>query len=155
MRITIPANDARFTIPVSTDSPAVDFQNDATGPHYWDWKIQWRHFHRSGQAATADNRWSATAIIKNLGGTLTVYVRTDTPGVVPKSMPHNKPHPLVGIQVKIIGSNSNVSDVDVYLSSKPDSSGFGAILAHETKDRHFNGFGNRSYRSTVVMAFAS
>ena len=150
MRVISPVNDAKFTITVSTEPPVIDFQTDGVGPHIWDWKLRWRTFHREGKVTTPDNRWSAASLLRDLGGTLTVQVRAAAAGPVqpPRSAVvsgvHDKTagttHPTV-MHVKIIGSNPSRSDVDAYLAAKPGRDGFGAILAHETRDRHFTALG--------------
>ena len=145
MRIVVPAALTRFTIPVSTTPPAIDFETDAIGPHVWTWKVHWRGFHHEGQVKTPSNRWNAVPMLKDRGGTLDVHATAASNAGLARPETAYSHHVAVQesavTHVKIVGLNPNKSDVDAYLAAQSGSEGFGAILAHETHDRHFTALG--------------
>lgn len=128
MRITSPATNAVFPIGSDTTPPRITFTTDATGLHNWDWSIVWRTWRRSGQVRTEGNTLVLDTILANLGGTLTVRVRA---GVA-----------QAHIVVKVTGTNPSATELSTYLSSRPGSGGFDAIIEHETHGRQFDRHGD-------------
>jgi hypothetical protein len=124
MKFTRPAANAVFTITSAPAWPAVVFETDAQGGHTWRWTITWGAFTKSGVATTLGNRWDAEAAITDRGGTLTV--RAECGGQSAR------------ITVKLRGTNPTATDVTTYLGTKANAAGFGRIIAHESKFRHFN-----------------
>jgi len=127
MNFNKPGSNSIVTVPAAGAWPSVAFETDASGPHSWNWTIQWGSFQKSGTAQTAGNTWDAQDAIANCGGTLTVNV---TAGKDSGS-----------ITVKIQGANPSASDAQAYLASKPGSDGFDKIIQHESKFRHFTAQG--------------
>ena len=123
MKFTQPSPDATVTITAAPAWPTIVFTTDAQGPHAWTWKIAWDVFTASGMVGTPSNSWNASAVIANRGGRLTV---TATAGAASAT-----------IGINIAGTNPSVADVMAFLNSRPNSDGFGAILAHETNTIHF------------------
>ena len=123
MTITEPAPNATFAITTLPLWPSIVFKTDARGPHTWDWTIAWDVFSVGGTEMTASGIWNAAAVIGNRGGRLTVKV---TAGGVSAT-----------ITVSIRAVNPSVTEVTSYLNSRPNSDGFGAIVAHETNTVHF------------------
>lgn len=123
MRITSPAKDTVFTITKSPEWPSVVFETDATGLHNWRWTLGWKTFKKSGKASTDGNRWDASSVLADLGGTL--VVRAVAGG---KS---------AGLTVKLIGDNPTEAEVEAYVAAQPNSEGFEKIVVHESKGRHF------------------
>ena len=127
MNFTKPASNAAFTITAAPAWPEILFETDGQGAHTWQWTIAWDAFTASGTASTFGNSWDAAAAIVNRGGLLTVTV---TAGAATAT-----------IAVTLRGTNPGESDVTAYLSTKPNSDGFGPIVRHETKFKHFNATG--------------
>jgi hypothetical protein len=123
MTFTEPAPNATFTITTLPLWPAIVFATDSEGPHTWDWTIAWDVFSATGTANTAVGRWNAAAAIGNRGGKLTVKATAGGGSAT--------------ITVNIRAVNPSVTEVTSYLSSRPNSDGFGAIVAHETNSIHF------------------
>ncbi|MGP8247814.1 MAG: hypothetical protein ACLQVN_25285 [Bryobacteraceae bacterium] len=127
MKFTAPKPTDAFTITAAPDWPSVVFVTDAAGQHTWSWTIQWGSFRKSGVDQTPANTWDAKAAIANLGGSLTVRVKAGKEAA--------------SIAVKVTGANPAATDVNAYLATKPGSTGFDKLLAHESKFRHFNAQG--------------
>ena len=127
MKFTKPnANDV-FTITSGPAWPSISFETDASGPHSWNWTMQWGTFRQSGVAQTQSNTWDAQTAVTNFGGTLTVRATAGKDSV--------------SITVKIKGTNPAATDVNTYLATKPGSGGFDKLLEHESKFKHFNAQG--------------
>jgi hypothetical protein len=124
MKFTKPASNQLFTITSAPAWPTIVFETDANGAHTWQWSISWDMFTESGSVPTAANTWNAAPAIANRGGVLTVKA---TAGAASAT-----------IAVRINGTNPTAVDVTQYLATKPQSDGFGRIVQHETKCKHFN-----------------
>lgn len=124
MKLITPQSNATFTVTCDAAWPSVAFETDASGPHSWNWTIQWNSFQKSGTEQTPDNTWDGQSVICNYGGKLTVSVTAggDT----------------AAITVKVQGTNPSSAEAKSYLASKPGSDGFDAIIHHESKFQHFN-----------------
>jgi hypothetical protein len=127
MNFKKPDRNCMFTVPSGAVWPSVTFETDASGPHSWNWLIQWGSFQKSGTAQTPDNAWDAQDVVANYGGTLTLRVTAGTDSG--------------SITVKIQGTNPSASEALAYLASKPGSDGFDKIVQHESKFRHFTAQG--------------
>lgn len=123
MRITAPTHNQVFTITAAPAWPAIAFTTDGTGPHVWEWTLTWRTFSRRGRVATPGNSWDAGPSVTNLGGTLAVRATAN--------------RAVASQTVLIRGTNPAAADITAFLTTKPNSDGFGAIIAHETRNRHF------------------
>jgi hypothetical protein len=86
--------------------------------------LQWRTFTKSGKETTPDNKWDAKAAIANNGGTLTVRAEANKASAT--------------IKVKVKGTNPSSAEVTQYLTTKVNSAGFGDIIEHESKFKHFD-----------------
>jgi hypothetical protein len=124
MKFAKPKPNETFTITSAPVWPSVNFETDATGAHTWYWTVAWGTFKKSGKEMTADNKWDASGVITNYGGTLTVGAEADKAKVT--------------ITVKIKGTDPSSSDVTQYLATKTNSAGFDKIIEHESKFKHFN-----------------
>ncbi len=146
MRIIAPAANARFSIAADGTAPTLVAQTDGEGPHEWSWSLAWLSFRRSGRVQTADNRLDFAPLITNLGGRLEITARTVPaaptfrPGAPPSGQ---RPAGIAAaaVRVRIIGENPTPQQVSDYLATKPNSDGFGAIIAHEAHSRHFTAAG--------------
>ena len=127
MKFQSPSTGALFTIGSDAVWPRIVFQTDASGPHNWEWTIQWGIFRKTGVADTPGNSWDVGPAVADAGGTLTVIASAG--GTKASST------------VKITGSNPTSAAVMAYLASKPGTEGFDKILQHESKFRHFNASG--------------
>lgn len=127
MNFVKPALNQLFTISATPQWPNVPFQTDASGPHTWQWTLEWKSFRKSGTENTSDNAWDAQTVIANCGGTLTV--RAEATSVA------------VSTTVLIKGTNPDGAGVTQYLSANVNSGGFDKIIAHESHFRHFNNQG--------------
>jgi hypothetical protein len=127
MNFTKPALNAVFTITAAPVWPTIAFQTDARGPHTWKWTITWDVFTVSGSDSTAGNTWSADTPIVDRGGTLIVEAAAGGSSA--------------RITVEINGTNPIATDVSQWLATKPGSDGFGRIIQHETRFKHFNSSG--------------
>lgn len=125
MKFVTPAVDQVFTVTSGAAWPHIPFETDGSGPHTWQWTIEWGGFQKSGTASTAGNTWDAQPAIVNCGGTLTVVA---TNGGASAS-----------VAVKVRGTNPSQAEILAYLATKDGSSGFDRIVWHETKGRHFKG----------------
>ena len=124
MNFTKPALNAVFTISAPPAWPAITFETDVQGAHTWQWTISWDVFTASGSASTAANTWDAAPAIVNRGGLLTVKAIAGAATAT--------------TAVNITGTNPTPVDVTSYLATKPNSDGFGLIIRHENKFKHFN-----------------
>lgn len=124
MKFVKPTLNETFTITSAPEWPSINFETDATGDHTWHWTIAWGTFKKSGKETTTGNKWDAKAVVANYGGTLTVRVEANNAEAT--------------ITVKIKGTNPSSSEVTQYLATKANSAGFGKIIEHETKFKHFN-----------------
>jgi hypothetical protein len=124
MKFTKPKVDEIFTITSVPEWPSIQFETDATGAHTWNWTITWRTFTKSGKETTLDNKWDAKAAIANNGGTLTVRAEANKAKAT--------------ISVKVRGTNPSSMEVTQYLATKANSAGFGDIIEHESKFKHFS-----------------
>jgi hypothetical protein len=113
-----------FTITSGTDWPSIPFETDGTGLHAWNWEISWGAFKKSGIANSPSNVWDAKSVITNYGGTLTVRAQANNQVAI--------------ITVKVQGTNPSGAEIDQFLSTQPNSDGFGKILQQESGWRHFN-----------------
>ena len=129
MKFLSPKTAETFKITSAPVWPSIVFTTDCTGPHVWTWHIAWDTYRQSGIANTADNTWDAGPVVDGLGGTLSVSAQgTDA-----------KQHPAhASINVKIRGDNPLALDVDTYLGTRPESSGFEKIVQKESRYKHFN-----------------
>jgi len=123
MKFLSPPPSQIFTISSAPAWPGVVFETDGTGAHTWSWTVTWLGFKRSGQEATAGNRWDAGTAVTNLGGTLTVRAQAGAESA--------------NIAVTIAGTNPSPAEVSAYLATLADSAGFDKIIAHETRYQHF------------------
>lgn len=123
MKFNQPQSQAVFTVACDATWPSLVFETDASGPHSWNWNIQWGSFQKSGTEQTSGNTWDAQTVVCNYGGTLTVNVSAENDNG--------------SITVAIQGANPAAVDAKAYLASKPGSDGFDAIIQHETKFQHF------------------
>ena len=129
MKFLSPKPSETFKITAAPEWPNIVFTTDATGAHVWHWSIAWDTYKKSGLANTDDNTWDAHAVIDGFGGTLTVKAEAKD---AKKLAVH------VAITVKITGDNPLAMDVDTYLVTKPESSGFDKIVQKESRYKHFN-----------------
>lgn len=127
MKFNKPTINSTFTITSGAVWPTVAFETDATGPHSWNWKIQWNAFQKSGAAQTQGNTWDAQGVITHFGGTLTVTAAAAGASA--------------SITVKIRGTNPSAAEAKAYLATKPGSTGFDKIMEHESGFKHFNAQG--------------
>jgi hypothetical protein len=123
MTFTEPAPNVTFTITTLPLWPTIVFATDANGPHTWEWTIGWDVYSAAGTANTASGHWNAAAAISNRGGKLTVKATAGGASAT--------------ITVHIRAANPSATEVTSYLNSRPNSDGFGAIVAHETNSIHF------------------
>jgi len=124
MRLIQPGSNDLFTISSAPAWPVISFTTDATGPHVWQWTIEWGSFHASGEARTAGNTWDAGPAIRDCGGALTV-----------RAVAANQ---SASVTVRVTGTNPGAEEVAACLAAQPGSDGFIRILQHETGCRHFN-----------------
>lgn len=127
MKFVTPKVAETFVISADGAWPSIEFATDGTGVHTWHWTLSWGSFQKSGKDATPNNKWNAKTGITNCGGTLIVRA---TAGAAHASM-----------TVKITGTNPKAAEVIHYLSTKANSAGFGRIIQHETKFKHFGANG--------------
>jgi hypothetical protein len=124
MKFTKPKLNETFTISSAPEWPSISFETDATGSHSWTWTIVWGNFKKTGKETTPANKWDAKTAITDLGGTLTVRAEA------------NKVSASITVMVK--GTNPTEILVTDYLATKANSAGFGDIIRHESKYKHFN-----------------
>jgi len=124
LKVKKPLLNQKFTISAAADWPDIEFQTDGSGAHTWDWSIKWGIHTKSGRATTTSNTWNARDAIQNLGGTLSVTVKTGSGSA--------------SLSLKLVGTNPTDTAVKSYLATKADSDGFFKILSHETKCKHFS-----------------
>jgi hypothetical protein len=78
MRITSPASKASFDISNLPEWPSIVFKTDkapGSGQQlFWEWKIAWKTFSKTGNAITITDSWDAKTAITDFGGELTVKV---------------------------------------------------------------------------------
>jgi hypothetical protein len=124
MKITKPMPNATFLITAAPAWPDIHFETDASGPHTWQWTIVWDAYQLSGSGTTPDNRWNAKSVIVNCGGTLTVQAQAG--------------QEKASATVVVKGTQPTEAEVMQYLATKENGAGFGSIIRHETKCKHFN-----------------
>jgi hypothetical protein len=127
LRIISPSSGDQFVISAEPEWPSVEFRADSGStppPFTWSWSLQWRTFSKSGVANTDTNTWDAREVAANLGGNLTVNVKS--------------PIASDSITVKIHGAQPSAAAIHAYLVSKPSGVGLEKILIHETNLQHFD-----------------
>jgi hypothetical protein len=124
MKITSPLPNAVFTITSGAVWPSIPFQTDATGPHIWTWKIDWKTFTQSGIANSPSSQWDAQTVVTDLGGTLTITVKAGKDTAM--------------ISVKIKGTNPSSPEATQFLATQANSAGFDKILQQESHFRNFD-----------------
>lgn len=146
-RITSPLLHDKFYISPDAVWPSVSFQTDAdshaASEFVWSWAIEWAHFSQRGEVRTSSGCWDAQPVITNLGGLLTVAAtRIGDPGG------------SCSVQVHILGTQPQPSDVERHLAAQKDSSGFEKILMHESRMKHFDsaGYPSKSFDGGYGMA---
>jgi hypothetical protein len=140
MRFVKPKTNEIFTITSAPAWPSLEFETDATGPHKWQWTIEWGTFKKTGTATTPNNKWNAMAVT-NYGGTLTVRAEADSPAPGAGALAgvsHALSKGSTTISVKLKGTNPSAAEVNAYLATKSDSAGFEKIIEHEANCKHFN-----------------